>query len=252
MAEQSRVDLIMQLVEAGLTPKAIARRLGVSVRTVNEDIRKALGTANQRRRTLGEPELEKARQMREQGATLQQAADELGCHLESLRRSLRQGPAGPYRVLSDEEHKMVRQLHAEGLSARQIGGRMQRSPASVMLSMRKQRLPVRQGSSRVTQDEQQKIEYMAARGISAPVIAKQLGRSLDTVQRHIVRRFGTIGHKRLTDAEKDRIAALHAEGRSTTYIMALMHCSQDTVKRDRAAGSKTVMRSHRRDTGKGT
>jgi len=232
---------MVDLYKQGHTSKSIVARFGCCTKTLNRifdeyDI--------ERRLTLFQPRYtaqdhQRMASMYEQGKSLLEIAEEIGCVPTTVNRILNeQGietpPIPPRRFITQAEREMIVNLYQQGKSHSEIATKIGCVPQTIGKILRKLNIPIRvQGPDAYCADDQQKMADLYENGMSLGQIAVGFDCGTGTVIQ-ILRKHGIkirpLGFKsQVPPKKREKMLTLYKEGYSGDEIAAKFGCGLETV-----------------------
>ena len=177
--------------------------------------------------------------MYEQGKSLQEIAEDIGCTHHTVRRLLKQlgiekRPVLLRHVITPEDREMIVKLRSQGKSYPEIAAKIGCCRETVIAIMRQLNVPVRiQGPDAYSDEDQQKMVDLYENGISTVEIAVGFDCGTGTVIQ-ILRKLGIKIRPHglqglLPPKKRKRMLTMYKEGYSGAEIAAKFECNLETV-----------------------
>jgi transposase-like protein len=234
---QKMVDLYKQ----GHKLRSIAARFGCCVKTL-ASILDEYGI--ERRMTQYQPRYTEQDHQRmiamyEQGKSLQEIADEIGCARKTIfhifeKQGIETPPIPPRRFITPKERELIVKLYHQGKSHSEIAPYIGCVPQTVGKILRKLKLPIRvQGPDAYSDEDQQKMVDLYGCGMSLGEIAVGYKCGSQTVisilRKHDVR-IRPRGYKNpITPTKRGKMLALYESGFSGAEIAEKLNCDLAVV-----------------------
>ena len=232
---------MVDLYKQGHTSKSITARFGCCTKTLNRifdenDIERRL-TLFQPRYT--EQDHQRMTSMYEQGKSLLEIAEEIGCVPTTVNRILNElgietPPIPPRRFITQGEREEIARLYQQGKSPSEIATKIGCVPQTIGKILRKLNVPIRvQGVDAHSAEDQQRMADLYEHGFSLGEIGVGFDCGTGTVMQ-ILRNHGVkirpLGYKgQFSPKKRERMLIMYKAGYSGAEIAAKFDCDLEIV-----------------------